>query len=412
MTDRDLDVTLFGATGFVGRLTAEHLAAHAPAGARIGLAGRSERKLRDLQESLGEAARDWQVVVADVDRPDTVRRMAEQATVVATTVGPYARYGPPLVAACADVGTHYADLTGEVSFVRRVIDEQHQVAVRSGARIVNGAGFDAIPSDLGVLELHRAAVAAGAGGLLDTTMVVAELRGGVSGGTFASLSGLLADVRSDPQLRRLLLDPYGLSPDRSAEPDRTVADWPSERDPAGIHRDPASGRWLAPFVMSAYNTRIVRRSNALAGYPYGRQFRYREYLGLPGGPAGLAAAVGTTAGLGALASGLMFGPTRSLISRFAPAPGEGPSEQVRSRGRFRLEFTADTETGRRLTGEFAGKGDPGYAGTAVMFGESALALALDGGDLPDAAGVLTPATGIGEVLTRRLRARGFTITAA
>lgn len=411
MSDRDLDVTLFGATGFVGKLTAEHLAANAPAGTRIGLAGRDETKLRRLQDGLGDTAREWSLVIADVDRPETVRRMAERSTVVATTVGPYARYGMPLVAACAEAGTHYADLTGEVSFVRKAIDEHHATAEASGARIVNAAGFDAVPSDIGVLELHRAAVAADAGPLGETTLVVVELRGGISGGTFASLSNLIADVRSDSQLRRLVLDPYGLSPDRAAEPDRTQPDWGSERDPTGIHRDPRGERWLAPFVMSSYNTRIVRRSNALAGYSYGRRFRYREFLGLPGGAAGLAAAVGTTAGLGMVAGGLAFGPTRSLITRLAPSPGEGPSEQVRTRGRFRMELTATTESGATLTGEVAGKGDPGYAGTAVMFGESALALALDGDKLPDAAGVLTPATGIGDALTERLRLRGFTFSA-
>lgn len=183
MTTRELDIVLFGATGFVGRLTAGHLATHAPAGTRIGLAGRDETKLRRLRDSLGEPASGWETVVADVDRSETVRQMAERATVVATTVGPYARYGMPLVAGCAAAGTHYADLTGEVSFVRKVIDDHHDDAVRTGARIVNACGFDAIPSDIGVFELHRAAEAAGAGALRDTTLVVAQLRGGVSGGT-------------------------------------------------------------------------------------------------------------------------------------------------------------------------------------------------------------------------------------
>jgi short subunit dehydrogenase-like uncharacterized protein len=412
MSGRDVDVVLLGATGFAGRLTAEHLASRLPAGTAVGLAGRDETKLHRLRDALGVSASDWPLLVVDVDRPASVEAMAERATVVATTVGPYVKYGLPVVEACARAGTHYADLTGEVLFVRRSADAVHDRAVSTGARIVHACGFDAVPSDLGVFTLHEAATAQSAGDLTETAMTLTDVRGGISGGTFATMADQVAEVRSSAAARRLVADPYALSPDRDAEPDRTVSGWRSERDAVRITRDPDGGRWLAPFVMATYNTRIVRRSNALLGYAYGRRFRYQEWLGVGGGgPKGLAVATAATAGTAALAGGLMFGPTRSLLERAMPAPGEGPSERTRANGRFTCEFRAMTAEGARLLGRFAAHGDPGYAATAVMLGESALALALDGDDLPDAAGVLTPAAGIGRPLVNRLRANDFIITA-
>jgi short subunit dehydrogenase-like uncharacterized protein len=412
MAPRDLDVVVFGATGFVGALTAEHLAARAPAGARIGLAGRNEAKLRMVRAGLSEVARDWPIIVADSNRPETLRAMAERATVVATTVGPYTDYGMPLVAACAAAGTHYADLTGEVLFVRKAIDDHHDEAVASGARIVTGAGFDAVPSDLGVLELHRAAEAQQVGTLGETVMLVTDLRGGVSGGTFASIAIQVTEMRRSAEARRLIADPYALSPDRGQEPDRARPEWGRERDVTSISRDPVTGRWRAPFVMASYNTRVVRRSNALQRSAYGPDFRYQEFMALAGGAMGLAGAAGVTSVTAALAGGLLFSPTRSLISARMPSPGEGPSAEARAKGRFRCEFWSRTTTGVLLTGEVSAKGDPGYAATAVMFGEAALALAFDTDQLPEAAGVLTPAAGIGAALTTRLRLNDFTISAA
>ena len=411
MPDRDLDVVIFGATGFVGKLTAEHLAANATPGTRIGLAGRNERKLREVRDSLGEPAAAWPILVADSTDEDSLADLVAKTTAVATTVGPYITYGMPLVAACAAAGTHYADLTGEVAFVRRAIDAHHGTAVKTGARIVCASGFDAMPSDLGVFELHRTVAAAGEGELMRTQMVVTDLRGGVSGGTLATMSTQFGAMRSDPRIRRLVMDPYALSPQRSAEPDRIHAEWGSERDPMAIKLDPESGRWLGPFVMSSYNTRIVRRSNALLDYAYGRDFRYTEWLGLSSGVAGLGVALGTTAATVGAVAAMMFGPTRDFITTRIP-PGDGPSPKTRANGRFRCEFGARTSTGATARAVVAAHGDPGYGATAVMFGQAALSLALDGKDLPDSAGVLTPASGIGAPLVSRLRLCDFTITAS
>ncbi len=330
-----------------------------------------------------------------------MKALAESATAVATTVGPYLKYGLPLVEACAAAGTHYADLTGETLFMRRSIDVADDAAKASGARIVHTCGFDSIPSDLGVLLLHEHAAKTGAGDLEKTTLVVRSMRGGVSGGTVDSMRASVDEARADKASRRLMADPYALSPDPSAEPDLG-----NERDPMGPIHDEELGGWLAPFVMGTVNTRVVRRSNALQGHAYGRAMRYRELMLTGGLPLGPVKAAGISAALGALVGGLAFRPTRPILDRMLPDPGDGPSEKARERGFFKIDTHARTSTGAHLVCRIAAPGDPGYKATAVMLGEAALALALDGERLPQAAGVLTPATAMGDVLAERLRAAG------
>jgi len=401
--DRAHDLVVYGASGFVGALTAAHLAEHAPPGARIALAGRSRDRLAAVRDGLPAAAHGWPLVEADATDPASLAALAAATRVVATTVGPYARYGLPLVEACARAGTHYADLTGEVLFVRAAIDRYDALARGSGARIVHSCGYDSVPSDLSVLLLHERAAADGAGDLRDVCLV-ATARGGISGGTVDSIRGQVDEMRRDRAARRLVSDPFALSPDRAAEPDT-----PQPPDAGRPARTP-DGRWSAPFVMAPYNTRIVRRSNALAGFAYGRGLRYGEVMGCGRGPMGAVAAVGATGGLVAFAAALAVPPTRALLDRVLPAPGTGPSAQTREKGWFRSVVDAGTGTGRRYRAEVAGRGDPGYAATAVMLGQSALALAYDAERLPDRAGSLTPATALGDVLVERLRAAGHTYT--
>lgn len=400
--DRELDVAVFGATGFVGRLSAEYLAANAPENARIGLAGRSQERLREVRSSLGPAAAEWPLLVADSGDPGSLAELAEAVKVVATTVGPYRRSGLPLVEACASAGTDYADLTGEILFMREAIDRFDDAAAKSGARIVHSCGFDSIPSDLGVLLLHEAAQADDAGELEDVTLVVTGVKGGLSGGTFASLEGELDDVRTNPESRRIVDDPYALSPDRDAE-----ADLGDQGDLRGVERNPELG-WLGPFVMASINTRAVRRSNALADWAYGRRMRYREVMGFGTGPLAPVKAAGLSGGVWALQAGLANPTSRKLLSGLLPDPGEGPSEKVRRTGFFRIEIHARTSGGARYVCDAAAQGDPGYAATAVMLGESALCLALDDCP-PPPAGVLTPATAMGTALVERLRAAGSTL---
>ncbi|HET8657546.1 MAG TPA: saccharopine dehydrogenase NADP-binding domain-containing protein [Micromonosporaceae bacterium] len=404
--DRELDVVVFGATGFVGRLVAQYLAGHAPPGVRIGLAGRSGQRLASLRAQLGGAAGSWPLLVVDAADTGSLAKLAGSARVVATTVGPYLRHGLPLVEACATAGTDYADLTGEVLFVRDSIDRYHDLAVRTEARIVHCCGVDSVPSDLGVLLLHQAALAGGAGELTDTTLVVRAFKGGFSGGTLASGKVELDELRAHRHRRRVVADPYALSPQRDAEPQ--LGD---ERDQTWVAHDPGLGIWTGPFLMAGINTRVVRRSNALQGWTYGRRFRYREVTGFGTGPAARVRAATTSAGLIAMRAGLAFRPSRALLDRVLPAPGEGPSEETRRTGFLRRAIHAGTATGARYLCRVAAQGDPGYAATSVMFGETALCLALDRDRLPGTAGVLTPATALGSALVDRLRAAGQTLTA-
>ncbi|MGY1745289.1 saccharopine dehydrogenase family protein [Blastococcus sp. SYSU D00695] len=401
MPDRTHDFVVYGASGFVGELLAAHLAGAAPAGLRIALAGRSRDRLAAVRDRLPGPARGWDLLTADSTDPAAVTALAEGTRVLATTVGPYARYGLPVVEACARAGTHYADLTGEVLFHRDAIDRADAPARESGARIVHSCGYDSIPSDLSVHLLAERARADGAGGLTDVRLV-ATARGGFSGGTIDSMRAQVEAVGGDRSLRRVLADPYALSPDRAAEPDTRQ---PPDAAPPARGRD---GRWTAPFVMASYNTRVVRRSNALQGWAYGRGLRYGEAMGTGRGPAGAATAVAVTAGLAAALGAMSFGPTRALLDRVLPAPGTGPDEAARERGFFRMTVEAATESGRRYRAVASGQGDPGYKATAVMLGQSALALALDADRLPARAGSLTPATGLGDVLVERLRAAGHT----
>jgi short subunit dehydrogenase-like uncharacterized protein len=395
---RDLDLVLYGATGFVGRLTAEYLARAAPEEARIGLAGRSREKLERLREGLGSRAADWPLVVADSGDRAALAELASRTTAVATTVGPYRRYGVGLVEACAAAGTHYADLTGETLFMRETIERFDAPAKASGARIVHTCGFDSIPSDVGVLLLHEAA-----GELTDTTFVVRRLKGGISGGTVASLKGTVDDVKSDRSLAKVLADPYALSPDRDAEPELG-----RETDLRGAEYSEELGTWFGPFVMAPVNTRVVRRSNALQGWAYGRRFRYREVMAFGSGLTGRAAALGVGGGMAALGAGLALPPSRFVLDRVLPDPGEGPKEDLVRHGFYVIEIHARTPDGERCVCRVEAQGDPGYGATSVLLGESGLCLALDVDRLPARAGVLTPATAMGSRLAERLRAAGQT----
>ncbi|MCB0941840.1 MAG: saccharopine dehydrogenase NADP-binding domain-containing protein [Mycobacterium sp.] len=405
---REFDIVLYGATGFVGRLTAEYLA-KAGGGTRIALAGRSPEKLLTVRETLGESAQSWPILTADAASPSSLNDMAARTRVVITTVGPYSRYGLPLVAACAAAGTDYADLTGEAMFVRQSIDDYHKEAVDTGARIVHACGFDSIPSDMSVFALYRRAQQDGTGELGDTNWVLRGLKGGVSGGTAASMVEVFRAASSDPNTRRLFEDPYTLTQDRAAEPElgpQPDLPWRRGRDIA----PELAGVWTTGFGMALYNTRIVRRSNALLGYAYGRRFRYAEHLSVGSSVfAPVLSAVASAANNGAVALGSRFFRLlpRRLVERVVPKPGTGPSEQARESGYYRAETYTTTTGGARYVATMSQQGDPGYKATSVMLGECGLALALDRDKLSDLNGVLTPAAAMGDALLARFPAAGI-----
>jgi short subunit dehydrogenase-like uncharacterized protein len=405
--DREFDIVLFGATGFTGRLVADYLAGAAPEGTRIALAARNEEKLKGIQDELPGPAKEWPLIVADSSDEQAMKDLAARTKVVVTTVGPYARYGMPLVEACATQGTDYADLAGEVLFMRDAIDRFEDVAKQNGARIVHTCGFDSIPSDIGTYLLHERAQGDGAGELEDTTLMVVNMKGAPSGGTLESMKGQIDDAKKDKARARIAADPYALSPDREAEPD--LGD---ERDLRGVERSDELDCWVGPFIMAAINTRVVRRSNALKEHAYGRKFKYREVTSFGSGPTAPAKAAAMTAGLGALAGGLQVGPTRAVLEKVLPAAGEGPSEKQREAGFFNIEIHTRTSSGARYVCKVKAQGDPGYKATSVMLGEAGLCLALDRDKSPDATGVLTPSTAMNGALVDRLRAAGMTFEVA
>lgn len=398
--DREFDLVLLGATGFVGRLTAQHLARHAPAGLRIGLAGRSLERLAAVRGELGEAAGDWALLPADLTDSAGMAALAARTRVVATTAGPYAPHGLALVRACAEAGTSYVDLTGETLFVRRSIEAAHARAQDTGARIVHSCGFDSVPSDLGVGLSAARALADGEGPLREAVLHVRSLRGGVSGGTVDSLREQLREAAEDPEVKAVATDPYALAGESGPDRRRSTA--------RPVRRDPWTKRWAAPFVLGGFNRQIVLRSNALAGWPYGPDFGYREVLDTGSGPVAAITAAGIWAGFGLLVGGMALAPTRRVLDAVLPDPGEGPKAATLDRGRFTVEVDAITETGARYRTHISAGLDPGYRGTAVMLGEAALSLATDP-DLPDRAGVLTPMIALGEALAIRLRDRGFLV---
>lgn len=408
--ERELDIVLYGATGFAGKLTAEYLA-KAVGDARVALAGRSHDKLLAVRDTLGETAQSWELIAADASQPSTLNAMAARTQVVVTTVGPYTRYGLPLVAACAAAGTDYADLTGESMFIRESIDLYHKQAIDNGARIVHSCGFDSIPSDLSVFALHRRIVEDQAGELGDTNLVVRSFAGGVSGGTVASMMEVMRTASTDSEARRLMNDPYTLTPDRTAEPElggQPDLRWRRGRDIA----PELDGYWVGPFVMAAVNTRIVRRSNALLDYAYGRRLEYAEQMSMGrsfAAPVAAAMAAGGNAATMALGSRYFDRLPQGIVERIAPKPGTGPSERAREQGHYAVETYTTTTTGARYRATMSQKGDPGYKATSVLLGESGLTLAMDRDRLSDLRGVLTPAAAMGDALIARFPAAGVSL---
>jgi short subunit dehydrogenase-like uncharacterized protein len=408
---RPFDVVLFGATGFTGRLVAEYLAARAAeAGVRWAIAGRSRQKLEAVRAELtrqDEGLAELAIRVADSSDLPALTKLAAQTRVVCTTVGPYARYGRDLVRACAREGTSYCDLTGEPTFVRAIVDECHEIARDSGARIVTAAGYDSIPSDLGTYLAWDHARKKHGVGLSWCKVFTGRTRGAASGGTVATILNVFDQARESRDTRRLLFDPHGLDPVRGKAPRD-----PFEDDQRGVRFDPDIGRWTAPFLMSGINTRIVRRSHALLaedGAGYGERFRYNEAMSFGAGARGLATATAVTAGTAGFFAAGSVRPLRALLERFAlPAPGEGPSREAIESGFFEMHVVAKTESGKRLRGRVAGTQDPGYGETAKMIAETALCLAKDTPRLPDRFGILTPASAMGIRLVERLRDAGMT----
>jgi short subunit dehydrogenase-like uncharacterized protein len=356
-----------------------------------------------VRQALGQSS--LPVLVGDSNDPEFLASMARRTAVVCTTVGPYALYGENLVAACAKAGTSYCDLTGETQFVRRMIDRYEEAARQSGARIVHCCGFDSIPSDLGVHFLQEQAKLRFGGPCEHVRTGVLKMRGGASGGTLASISALIEEARKDRSITKLLGDPYGLNPsDQRSGPDG--------RDQTLPVRDPDFG-WTAPFVMAAINTRVVRRTNAVLNYPYGRDFRYDEFTVTGPSLKGLATGGAVAAGIVGMMATLALPPLAKVAQRFMPKPGEGPTPAQRAAGSFLFELLGTrAQDGGRIKVRVSANSDPGYGATSLMLAEAALCLAQDAARLPVQGGSWTPAAAMGTALTARLNEVGVRFSLA
>lgn len=380
---RQYDLVLFGGTGFTGGLTADYLAAHAPATMRWALVGRNRTKLDAVAASLAAAAPEApkpDVVVAEAADQEAMRRVAESTRVVITTVGPYALYGGPLVAACAAAGTDYVDLTGEPEFVDRTWVEHHAEAERTGARIVHCCGFDSIPHDLGayftVQQLPEGVP------LKVNGYVKSNAR--FSGGTFHSAINGFGRARQTVSAAKER---------RRQEPRATGRK--VHAAPARIHHDESLGGWTVP--LPTIDGAIIRRS-AAALDRYGPDFTYGHHM-----VAKHLATVGAIAGgVGTVGLLAQLPPTRKLLLMLK-TPGEGPSEAERERSWFKVTFVGEGG-GKRVVTEVSG-GDPGYSETSKMLAESGLCLAFD--ELPERAGQLTTAVAMGDALLTRLQKAGI-----
>ena len=402
MSNRLYDVVLYGASGFVGQQTVQYFARHPDSTqVRWAIAGRNRQKLEAVRATVGVKV---DVLVADSQDQSAIDAIVSQTRVLLTTAGPFALYGNALVDACVRFKTHYVDITGETPWVKTLIDRYHTQAAADGTRLIPCCGFDSVPSDLGtylVVQYLQQTL----GVPCQTVQAYFQAQGGFNGGTLASAFNLY-----DSEGRASVNDPFLLNPPTT----QTEAECDDNRDPVAPSFDSDLNTWVAPFFMGLVNTRIVRRSAALYDAwqaPYGPDFTYQEYLKFDE-PLAWLQATGVTAGL-ALFTGVLQQPSlRSLLQPFLPQPGNGPSEQTMNKGWFTCELVGTASDGRKVRGLIRDQGDPGNRATVKFVCEAALSLVLQTDALPGGqarGGVLTPATGLGDVLAKRLRQAGMTL---
>ena len=385
---RDYDIIVWGATGFTGKLVTRYLETNYSQGnLKWAVAGRNKSKLNSL--GLSEE----NILIANSDDQDSIDQLVQKGRVILTAVGPYARYGSGLVQACAKYGTHYCDLTGEVYWMRKMIEEYETVAKNSGAKIVHTCGFDSIPSDLGTYFLQKSMMERFGVPANHVKYRSVAFKGGFSGGTADSMIAMMENAENDPQVLEIGKDPYALN---------FVGRGPDSNDVDTAFFDEDFDAWIAPFIMAQINTRVVRRTNELLEFKYGKDFRYDEGMLISKGSGGFIGA--NIAAIGMKASNGLSGfkPTRQLLQKFLPKPGEGPSEETIQTGFFTIELIAKHpyESEKNLKAIVTGDQDPGYGSTAKMLAESALALAQD--ELLVEGGFWTPASAMGDALLKRL----------
>ncbi|MDB2534347.1 saccharopine dehydrogenase NADP-binding domain-containing protein [Porticoccaceae bacterium] len=386
-SNRELDIVVYGATGFTGRLVAEYLNNQYGVNGELvwAMAGRSQSKLEQVRDEMGISA-DLPLVVADSSNLDSIKAMVERTAVVCTTVGPYQLYGNELVATCAAAGTDYVDLCGEPGWMYKMIGAHSAVAEASGARIVFSCGFDSIPFDLGVLFLQQNAEQKLGATVPRVRGRVRAMKGTFSGGTLASFRTTMAAAAKDPDLINVLRNPFSLTPGF------TGAEQPKGDKPVF---DEVLQSWIAPFVMASINTKNIHRSNQLMDHRYGTDFVYDEMMLTGPGEQGEAIANHIA--------------NDNSMAEDQTQPGDGPDKEARENGLYDVLFVGEANDGQLVKVSVQGDKDPGYGSTSKMIAESAVCLVKN----PDAAsgGIWTPAPAMGSLLIERLQANaGLTFT--
>ena len=395
---KQYDVVVWGATGFTGKWVAKHLFDHySNGGLKWAIAGRNADKLNDVRDFIGDSSSNIDGLIADSEDEPSLLELVQSTKVIISTVGPYAYYGSLLVKLCAESGTHYVDLCGEVPWMREMIDAHQESAKKSGAKIVHSCGFDSVPSDMGVFFVQQQASKAFSKPLTSVRYQLIKAKGGVSGGTIASMMNIVKLAVKDKSVRKLLANPYALNPDSSFK-------GPDKGDQMSAKFSKVIDKWTAPFVMAGINTRIVRRSNALLDHSYGKNFRYSEVMVTGKGVRGYASAKAISGGVKAMMVTSVTGLGRRFLGLFLPAQGDGPKVDPLNPGFYHIQFNGQSENGDQLVTKLLGDGDPGYGSTSKMLAESAVCLALD--SLTTGGGFWTPASALGDAYLKRLQDKG------
>ncbi len=400
MTERAFDIVLWGATGATGRRTAHHLARRCgDNGLRLAIGGRNREKLEAVLDALPDRGHPIETLVGDSHDTAFMGDMTARSRVVVSTVGPFALYGSELVAACVENGTHYCDLTAEPQWMRAMIDAHEGKARETGARIVHSCGHDSIPSDLGVQFLQDAARARHGMPCKRVSTRVTRMKGGFSGGTAASFLNAMKLRETDPDFDRVSADPYALCPDG----ERNGPDGPDRMMPLEVTWDADLQAWTKPYFMGPMNSKVVRRSNAIMGYPYGRDFSYQETGLTRGGVGGWWAAMRATLFGRLFLIAMSIPSTRGLLQRHVlPKSGEGPSRELRESGSYELVLVGEMPDGTILKARVTGQGDPGVRSTTLMLTEAAICLAEDADKITAGGGFWTPAAAMGKLLRDRI----------
>ena len=402
------DLIVFGATGFTGKLVIEYLIKNYGTKNQKftwAIAGRDKAKLEELKQSfigIDSQSVNIETYVADSFNSQSLDILTSSCRIIISTVGPYLKYGLPLVESCVKNHTNYCDLTGEVPFIRESIDLFHEKALNNKCRVIHSCGFDSIPSDLGVLLLQKNSLEKFNKVCEKVNLYVRSIKGGVSGGTISSMINIKKYIHSHPDKRNVLKSPYSLNPIDKINN--------STRQPVlkSVRWDNSFNKWTSPFLMSGVNTRVVQRTNAIAEFSYGKNFRYNEVSSFDSGLNGFLKAFNMLMTLFFLQLSLR---TNLLIwvlkKTIFPKPGEGPSKHKMKNGFFKMKIIGFINKIRKNSVTVTGDSDPGYSATAKMLTESAICILLNENRIPKKYGVLTPASGIGLILIERLKDKGI-----